>query len=104
MLLSSLPATSSGVMVGDYFATVFSGGRSFPVFALANVPSGTTLDQAMYTTTTGQQVLASTRAFVTQAERAIPNATSDHPPSRYYDLDREHPIKQPPLRKLVRKR
>lgn len=104
MLLSSLPATSSGVMVGDYFATVFSGGRAFPVFALANVPSGTTLDQAMYTTTTGQQVLASTRAFVTQAERAIPNATSDHPPSRYYDLDREHPIKQPPLRKLVRKR
>jgi hypothetical protein len=104
MLLSSLPNTTSGVMVGDYFATVFSGGKVFPIFALANVPNGSTLDQAMYTTASGQAVLASSRAFVTQAERAIPNAVSDHPPLRYYDLDREHPMKQPPLRKLVRRR
>jgi len=104
MLLTSLPTTTSGVMVGDYFATVFSGGKAFPVFALANLPAGTTLNQAMYTTTSGQPILASSRTFVTHAERAIPNATSDHPPSRYYDLDREHPMRQPPLRKILRKR
>jgi len=104
MLLSSLPSTLSGVMVGDYFATVFSSGRAFPIFAVANLPSGSTLNQAMFTTTAGQQVLATSRAFVTQAERAISNATSDHPPSRYYDLDREHPMKQPPLRRMLRKK
>ncbi len=104
MLLSSLPTTTSGVMVGDYFATVFSGGRAFPVFTLANLPSGSVLNQAIYTTSSGQAVLPSSRSFVTQADRAIPNAVSDHPPSRYYDLDREHPIKQLPPRKFLRKR
>ncbi len=104
MLLTSLPTTTSGVMVGDYFGVAFSSGKAFPVFAVANLPNGTTLNQAMYTTTSGQVVLASSRAFVTQAERANPNATSDHPPTRYYDLDREHPMKQPPLRRLARKR
>lgn len=104
MKLTSLPSTTSGVMVGDYFATVFSGGKAFPVFAIADLPNGATLQQAMYTTTSGQQVLATSRAFVTQAERALAHASSDHPPSRYYDLDREHPIKQPPQRKMLRKR
>jgi hypothetical protein len=98
--LSSLPNTLSGVMVGDYFATVFSGGKAFPILSVANLPNGSTLDQAIYTATSGQSLAAANRIF-TQAERATPNARSDHPRG-YYDLDREHPIK-PPLRKATRK-
>jgi hypothetical protein len=101
MLLSSLPNTTSGVMVGDYFATVFSGGRAFPILTLANLPSGTTLDQAIYTTASGQTALAASRVF-TRAERAMPNAISDHPRG-YYDLDREHPVR-PPSKKVARKK
>jgi hypothetical protein len=99
MSLASLPITLSGRMVGDYFATVFSGGRAFPMLTLSNLPNGTTLDQAIYTTTSGQALSAATRVF-TRAERAMPNARSDHPRG-YYDLDREHPVK-PPLRKVLR--
>jgi hypothetical protein len=98
--LSSLPNTLSGVMVGDYFATVFSGGKAFPILSVANLPNGSTLDQAIYTATSGQMLAAANRIF-TQSERATPNARSDHPRG-YYDLDREHPIK-PPLRKATRK-
>jgi hypothetical protein len=49
MSLSWLAATDQGVMVGDYISTSFSAGVAHPVFALANPPSGSTLDEAIYT-------------------------------------------------------
>ena len=106
MSLTSLPNTSSGVMVGDYFANVFSAGKVFPVFALANLKSGSTLDQAMYTTATALSTVQTTRAFVTHSEQAIPNAKSDHGPSGYYDLDREYPERPPKkvLRRMLKRR
>jgi hypothetical protein len=54
MNLSSLPNTSQGRMFGDYISTsVPSGGRAFPVIAVANPPSGSTFDLAMYVPTGG---------------------------------------------------
>jgi hypothetical protein len=49
MSLSWLPNTSGGQMVGDYISTSFAGGSAHPVFAVANAPTGSTLDEAMYT-------------------------------------------------------
>jgi hypothetical protein len=53
MSLAWLASTNQGVMVGDYISTSFAGGTAHPVFALANAPSGSILDEAIYTTTAG---------------------------------------------------
>jgi hypothetical protein len=105
MSLASLPSTVSGQMVGDYFASVFSGGRVFPIFTFANLPTNGRLDQAIYTTSQGQTVLASTRAFVSRPEQAIAGARSDHPPSGFNDLDHEHPTRPPrKMRRIARRK
>jgi hypothetical protein len=49
MSLNWLASTNQGPMVGDYISTSFSGGKAFPVVAVANAPSNGTLDEAMYT-------------------------------------------------------
>jgi hypothetical protein len=59
MTLSWLANTSQGRMVGDYISTsVFSGsgGRAYPVIAVANAPSGGVFDEAMYVPTGGLAV------------------------------------------------
>jgi hypothetical protein len=49
MSLSWLPSTTQGVMVGDYISTsITSDGNVTPVFAVAQPPSGTVLNQGMY--------------------------------------------------------
>jgi hypothetical protein len=49
MQLGWLPNSQNGLMVGDYFATVFNSGVPHGVFAVAKAKSGTTFNQAMYT-------------------------------------------------------
>ena len=50
MQLSWLPNTFSGRMVADYVATVFpAGGRSFPIYVIAQQPTGGLFHQAVYT-------------------------------------------------------
>src|SRR6266550_3296889 len=51
MSTSWLPNTFSGLMVADYISTSYVNGNAFAVFAAAKAPSGSTLDEAMYTTT-----------------------------------------------------
>ena len=58
MSLSWLPSTSSGQMVGDYIATSFASGKAYGVFAVASPKSGTTFDEAIYTTQAGFNVAA----------------------------------------------
>jgi hypothetical protein len=54
MTLSWLANTSQGRMVGDYIATsVRNGANAYPVIAVANAPSGSTFDEAMYVPTGG---------------------------------------------------
>jgi hypothetical protein len=48
MSLTWLANTSQGFMVGDYISTSFEGGTAHPVIAVANPPSGSTFDEAMY--------------------------------------------------------
>jgi hypothetical protein len=57
MSLSWLPNTSQGRMFGDYISTsVRSGGRAWPVIPVANAPSGTAFDLAMYVPTGGLSI------------------------------------------------
>lgn len=67
MSLTSLPNTSQGYMVGDYFSSSFSGGPAFPVFANANAPTGSVFDEAMYTVAGGLTPTAATNAATDQA-------------------------------------
>jgi hypothetical protein len=58
MSLGWLPSTFSGQMVADYIATSFSGDQAFGVFAVAKPNSGSTFDEAIYTTQSGFDVAA----------------------------------------------
>jgi hypothetical protein len=49
MLLSWLPNSQNGLMVGDYIATAFTNGVPHGIFAVAQANSGTTFNEAMYT-------------------------------------------------------
>ena len=54
MLVTWLPLTSQGFMVGDYQSTSFdSRGAAHPVFAVATAPNGSLLNEAMFTPATG---------------------------------------------------
>ena len=49
MLLSWLPNSQNGLMVGDYIATAFTNGVPHGVFAVASAISGSTYAEAIYT-------------------------------------------------------
>jgi len=53
MTLSWLASTSKGSMVGDYISTSFSGGKAYPVFAVATAPGGGAFNEAMFTVSGG---------------------------------------------------
>jgi len=66
MTLSWLANTSQGRMVGDYISTsVLPGGRAWPTIAVANTPSGTTFDEAMYVPTNGLSISGGARQALT---------------------------------------
>lgn len=56
MSLSWLPNTVSGRMVADYIATSFTAGKAYGFFAAAKANSGTTFNEAIYTTQSGLDV------------------------------------------------
>jgi hypothetical protein len=63
--LSSTADTSQGRMVGDYISTSITGGRAWPTIAVANAPSGSTFDEAMYVPTGGLPITGGTVRAVT---------------------------------------
>jgi hypothetical protein len=74
MSLSWLPNTSQGVMVGDYISTSISGGKAWPVLAIAAAPSGGVFNEAMNTPTGG---LSPTGGLLKSA--TTPLVTTGHP-------------------------
>ncbi|MBV9484034.1 MAG: exo-alpha-sialidase [Acidobacteria bacterium] len=96
MSLAWLPNTFSGVMVGDYIATVLTGGKALPIFALANAPPGTQpFDEAIYTTSSPLAVDARARRFTSAGEHPVPGAGSDHAARQFYDLEHRYPVVPP---------
>ena len=98
MQLSWLPNTFSGRMVADYVATVFpAGGRAFPIYVIAQQPTGGLFHQAVFTAGYGytEDEMLEPR-LSSKDDKPIPGAKSDHPQRTYFDLDNEHPIHPSP--------
>lgn len=96
MNLSWLPNTFSGRMVADYIGVGFgTGGKAYPVFALAQAPTGGLFHQAIYTTAAGLEAGAPELEQLSSAgEQPVPNAHSDHGPREFYDQEHRIPIKR----------
>jgi hypothetical protein len=73
MDLTWLALTSQGYMVGDYESTSFSGGVAYPAVVVAQAPSGSIFDEAMYTVRGGFKPI---RAGTGAASRAGASAAS----------------------------
>jgi hypothetical protein len=75
MSLSWLANTNQGRMVGDYISTsIRNGANAFPVIAVANAPTGSTFDEAMYVPTSGLGITGGARQAVTGPFAASGNA------------------------------
>ena len=96
MLLSWLPNSQNGLMVGDYIATAFTNGVPHGVFAVASPMSGTTFSEAIYT---GQGLTA-------KASGRQLSSAGDKPLHKLSDtIEREVPEKRiiPSSRRRARK-
>jgi hypothetical protein len=82
MLLSWLPNSQNGLMVGDYIATAFTNGVPHGAFAVATANSGTTYNEAMYTGQ-GLTVAAVGRQFSSANDKALHNLSDK--------IEHEHP-------------
>jgi hypothetical protein len=98
MTLTWLPVSDNGYMVADYIGVSYNNGNPFGVFAVAKAPSGSVLNEAMYTTK--QPLLAAGDAprFSSKLDKPVPGAKSDHPMKFYLDDEGTIPI---PPEKLV---
>jgi hypothetical protein len=77
---SWLPSTTSGQMVGDYMAASIPGSKVHGVFAGAQAPVGSTLNEAMFTNATGlADVAADEPQFSSANDKPVPHPHSDHP-------------------------
>jgi hypothetical protein len=82
MSVNWLPSTFSGQMVADYIATSFVNGKAYGFFAAAKANSGTTFDQAIYTTQTGMDVLAAQGRNNSAGERPVSRMTTSRAPAK----------------------
>jgi len=89
---SWLPNTFAGLMVGDYAASAYSGGKAFAIFAAAKTNSGTLFDEPIYTTTSGLPAAQHAAALTSAAEQPVPDAHSDHATRQFYDQEHRYPI------------
>jgi hypothetical protein len=82
MSLSWLPSTDSGLMVADYIATSFAGGKAYGFFAVAKAKSGSTFDEAIYTTQSGFDVAAAPAIKSSAGEQPMSDSAISHTPAR----------------------
>ena len=83
LALSWLAPTSQGEMVGDYMATSFAGGKAYGFFAVAKANSGTTFDEAIYTTQSGFDVASAEAKNSSAGERPVATANTHAPTGSY---------------------
>ncbi len=92
MQLSYLPQSQNGLMVADYIATVFAGPRGFPIYVIANPPSGGLYQEAVYTEGYGFPFTGTSEPTYSSAnDIPIPGMQSDHPPRSPEERDTEIP-------------
>jgi hypothetical protein len=79
MTLSWLPNTSQGRMFGDYISTsIPPGGNAYPILPIANAPTGSTFDLAMYAPNGGLAVTGGATG-IRPARRAVATAPRFRP-------------------------
>jgi hypothetical protein len=100
MKLGWLPVSDLGPMVADYIAVSYINGNAFGVFANATAPSGSTLEEAMYTTKSPLPAPGSAPRYSGKADTPVPGAHSDHEMHFYYDD--EHAREIPRSRWIVK--
>jgi hypothetical protein len=87
-----LPNTFAGLMVGDYVASAYSGGKAFAIFAAAQANAGTLFDEPIYTTTTGLAAAQRAATLTSATEQPVPYPHSDHPHRQFYDQEHQRAI------------
>jgi len=101
MQLTWLPNTFSGYMVADYVSVGFGNGKAYPVFAVAQEPKGDLLQEAIYTTASGQDISQpELETLSAEGDVPVPNAHSDHGPREFLDQEDRIPVsgQRPPER------
>ncbi len=102
MQLSWLPNSQNGLMVADYLAVAYANGNPYGVFAVAQAPTGSKLNEAMYTTKAPLLPLPGEATFSSKHEKPVPNAKGTYV-WKYYDDDGEYPIPPSKLKKPISK-
>lgn len=95
MLLTWLPTSQNGLMVGDYIATVFTNGVPHGAFAVAQSLSGTSFNEAIYTAQ-GLSAAASGKQLSSAGDKPRHNLSNK--------IEKEIPEKgvKPPLRRRAK--
>lgn len=92
MQLTWLPVSDAGYMVADYIGVSYLNGNPLGVFAVAKAPSGSVLNEAMYTTRQPLLPSPETPRFSSRGEQPVANAKSDFVQKFYYDDEGERAI------------
>jgi hypothetical protein len=98
MQLSWLPISDDGPMVADYIGVAYNNGNPFGVFAVAKAPTGSLLNEAMFTTKQPLLPEPGTMRFSSRDEHPVAGAKSDHEMKFYYD---DEGSRQIPASRLV---
>ena len=85
MQFTWLPVSDQGYMVADYIGVTYTNGDPRGIFAVAHAPSGSTLNEAMYTTKEPLLAAANEPRFSSEKDKPVANAKSDHVMKFYYD-------------------
>jgi hypothetical protein len=92
MKLSWLPVSDNGPMVADYIGVSYSNGNAFGVFAGALPPTGTTLNESMFTTKAPLPASLDAPRFSSVDDHPVPGAKSDHEMKFFYDDEGQREI------------
>ena len=98
MQLTWLPLSDNGYMVADYISVSYLNGNPLGVFAVAKAPTGSTLNEEMYTTKEPLLPAADTPRFSSKGEEAV--AKSKYVKTYYYDDEGTRPIPESRLKTL----
>ncbi len=93
MQLNWLPGSQNGQMVADYLSVAFTNGHPYGVFAVAFPPTGSLLNEAMYTTQAPLIYNFHGPLLSSAGEKPLPGATGRFV-WKYYDDEGEYPIPQ----------
>ena len=85
MKVGWLPDSDNGPMVADYIGVSYVNGNPFGVFAVAQAPVGSTLNEAMFTTKSPLPISFDAPRSSSIDDHPVPGVKSDHEMKFFYD-------------------